>query len=64
MGTRDELFKSQYSEESFERIKAYYNGAEPDWCHLVLFDGKHEFCLDDAPIERLVNDLKAIEEEK
>lgn len=61
MGTRDELFKSQYSEESYDKIKAYCNDTEPDWCQLVLFDGKHEFCLDDAPIERLVNDLKNIE---
>lgn len=63
MGTRDELFRSQFSEESYERIKAYCKDAEPDWCHLVLFDGKHEFCLDDAPIERLVNDLKTTEKE-
>ena len=64
MGTRDELFRSQYSEESFEKIKEYYKDIGTDWCHLVLFDGKHEFCLDDTPIERLVNDLKAIEEGK
>lgn len=58
MGTRDELFKSEYSEESFERIKAYCKDVGTDWCDLILFDGKHEFCLDDAPIERLINDLK------
>ena len=61
MGTRDELFRSEYSEESFERIKAYCKDAHTDWCDLILFDGKHEFCLDDAPIERLVNDLKDTE---
>ena len=59
MGTRDELFRSQYSEESFERIKAYSKDVGADWCRLVLFDGKHEFCKDDDPIENLVNDLKA-----
>ena len=64
MGTRDELFKSQYSEESYERIKAYCKDVGTDWCQLVLFDGKHEFCLDDAPVERLINDLKANEEGK
>ncbi len=58
MGTRDELFKSEYSKESFEKIKAYSSDVGTDWCQLILFDGKHEFCLDDAPIERLVNDLK------
>jgi dienelactone hydrolase len=61
MGTRDELFRSEYSEESFERIKAYCKDARIDWCDLILFDGKHEFCLDDAPIERLINDLKDTE---
>lgn len=58
MGTRDELFGSEYSEESFERIKTYCKDVGTDWCSLILFDGKHEFCLDDAPIERLINDLK------
>lgn len=58
MGTRDELFGSVYSEESFERIKYYCKDVGTDWCSLILFDGKHEFCLDDAPIERLINDLK------
>ena len=61
MGTRDELFRSEHSEESFERIKAYCKDAHIDWCDLILFDGKHEFCLDDAPIERLINDLKDTE---
>jgi dienelactone hydrolase len=61
MGKRDELFRSEYSEESFERIKAYCKDVGTDWCDLILFDGKHEFCLDDAPIERLINDLKDTE---
>ena len=64
MGTRDELFRSEYSEASFERIKTYCKDVGTDWCDLVLFDGKHEFCLDDAPIERLINDLKIIEGEE
>jgi hypothetical protein len=29
-----------------------------DWIDLMIFEGVHEFCKDDAPIERLVNDLK------
>ena len=61
MGTRDELFRSEYSEASFERIKAYCRDVGTDWCDLILFDGKHEFCLDDAPVERLINDLKDTE---
>ena len=61
MGTRDELFKSEHSEESFERINWYCKEVGTDWCDLILFEGKHEFCLDDAPIERLINDLKDTE---
>ena len=60
MGTRDELFRSEFSKESFEKIKDYAKDVGTDWCELVLFDGKHEFCLDVAPVERLVNDLKSI----
>lgn len=58
MGKRDELFDSRYSEASFERIKEYCKDVGTDWCSLILFDGKHEFCLDDMPIERLIDDLK------
>ena len=61
MGTRDELFRSEHSEASFERIKTYCEDVGTDWCDLILFDGKHEFCLDDAPVERLINDLKNTE---
>jgi len=62
-GTRDELFDSSYAKESFERIKAYCKDVGTDWCELILFDGKHEFCKDDAPIERLINDLVSSEKE-
>lgn len=57
MGDKDELFDSRYSEESFERIKDYCKNVGSDWVELVVFDGTHEFCKDDAPIERLINDL-------
>lgn len=30
-----------------------------DWLDYATFDGRHEFMHDDAPIERLVCDLKA-----
>jgi hypothetical protein len=64
MGTSDELFRSEYSERSFERIKAYSKDVGTDWCELILFDGKHEFCRDSAPIEKLMKDLKSAEKEK
>lgn len=57
MGNKDELFDSRYSKESFERIKDYCKTVGSDWVDLLVFDGTHEFCPDDAPIERLINDL-------
>ena len=29
-----------------------------DWVDLIVFDGVHEFCHDDRPIERLIADLR------
>ena len=58
VGTRDELFDSRYAEESFERLRAYCEGVGEDWYEFILFDGSHEFCRDDTPIENLVKHLK------
>ncbi len=57
MGNQDELFNYRYSEESFERIKEICREVGTDWVELIVFDGTHEFCKDDQPIERLIADL-------
>lgn len=28
-----------------------------DWVQLIHFDGVHEFCKDDGPIEKLIKDI-------
>lgn len=28
-----------------------------DWVDFITFEGGHEFCRDDAPIEKLIDDL-------
>ncbi len=55
----DELFDQKCAEESFARIEKYCAGKniDCDWCDLIVFDGNHEFCKDDAPLERMIRDI-------
>lgn len=57
IANQDALFDVQYGVKSFEALKEYCRDVGTDWVELITFDGTHEFCKDDAPIERLVNDL-------
>ncbi len=59
MGAKDELFDSRFTERSFRTLceAAEQQGVGTDWLDLIVFDGKHEFCRDDAPLARLVTDL-------
>ncbi len=60
MGDKDELFDYKFTEAAFNELKALAKeqGASDELFHLVIFDGTHEFCKDDFPIQRLINDLK------
>ena len=60
IGTSDALFDWKIGVESFDRLKAMCAdaGVDTDWAELVLFDAPHEFNRDDAPIDRVINDLK------
>ena len=58
MGDKDQLFDAEYTKKSFNRLSDMAKEVGTDWLDLMIFDGNHEFCRDDAPIERLVNDLK------
>ena len=55
----DELFDHQYGVQSFETVKRLCHEVGTDWIKLIVFDGCHEFCHDDAPIEQLIADLQA-----
>ncbi|MBQ4086765.1 MAG: hypothetical protein IJC78_00795 [Clostridia bacterium] len=57
MGDKDELFDYRESIRSFERMKEISPDWE-SWTRLMVFDGTHEFCKDDAPIETMIKDLK------
>jgi len=55
MGNRDELFDYRNTVESYQEAKAL---RDEEWMQLHIYDGNHEFCKDDAPIESLIRDLK------
>ena len=59
IGDHDELFVCEHGERSFEKLKEFCRDVGTDWVELIVFDGCHEFCKDDRPIERLIADLKA-----
>ena len=58
MGDKDQLFDAEYTKKSFAYLCDIAKEVGTDWLDLIIFEGEHEFCRDDAPIERLVNDLK------
>lgn len=55
IGDKDELFDYRNGEESFEKVKKICK--DTDWVEFKVFDGTHEFCKDDAHIERLAMEL-------
>ncbi len=57
MGNKDQLFNYKDSEQTFEIIKKICHKVGTDWIKLVIFDGDHEFCMFDDPIEQLINDI-------
>ena len=54
----DELFVCENGKKSFEKVQQYCAEVGTDWVDLIVFDGVHEFCHDDRPIERLIADLR------
>ena len=55
MGKADNLFDSEYTEESFEKLKSLSKSVGIDWVKLIIFDGNHEFCKDDEPIRQMID---------
>jgi len=58
VGDKDALFDYKEAIKSFDKLKELCKNVGTDWVNFVVFDGIHEFCKDDAPIEKLVNELK------
>ena len=40
------------------RVRELAQEVGTDWFDFILFEGTHEFCRDDAPIHRMVQDLR------
>lgn len=58
IATEDYIFDVKGGIEAFERLKEIV-GDTADWVELEVFSGTHEFSHNDAPLKRLVADLKS-----
>lgn len=61
IGNKDELFDYHNGIASFEKLRNMLDKAGKE-CHaeLIVFDGTHEFCKDDTPIDKMVEELSGI----
>lgn len=57
VGEKDELFNVKGAKESFEILSKLCEGVGEEWLKFITFDGGHEFCKDDGPIEELVKHI-------
>lgn len=57
IGTKDDLFDVTYGIKSYERLQKMCEDVGTNWFSFITFEGGHEFCRDDAPIEALVREL-------
>ena len=57
IGKNDPAFIYEHGVSSFERLTEMCHEVGTEWTELIVFDGKHEFCKDDGPIERMISDL-------
>ena len=60
IGDRDELFDYRYGIESFGKLEKLCEKVGTEWVEFKVFDGTHEFCLEDEPIEKLIADIKNV----
>lgn len=58
IGNNDELFDYKTGVESFEYLKDISSDVGMNWAQFIIFDGTHEFCKSDEPIEKLIQDIK------
>ena len=56
VGQNDKTFEVSGAVLEMERLKELCNG-KTDWLECIVFDGTHEFCRDDEPIKRLIENL-------
>ena len=57
IGKNDPLFDAKYGYESFDELREICKDVGTDWVDFMPFDGDHEFCKDDAPIDKMLKHL-------
>ena len=57
IATNDNLFDYERGVKSYERLRSLAASVGDSWLDFVGFEGTHEFCKDDKPIENLIKDL-------
>ena len=57
VGENDPLFDAKYGYESYEELVQICKDVGTDWIDFMPFDGDHEFCKDDAPVEKMIKHL-------
>ena len=57
IGTNDQLFDHASGVRSFEKLVSLCRDVGTDWVDFISFEGTHEFCKQDLPIERLIKEL-------
>lgn len=59
VGTDDELFHIEGARTEYKFLKEVIKLAEAEWhVDFIDFTGTHEFCLEDAPLERLAKSIQ------
>ena len=60
IGTNDTLFDVTHGVASYEKILELCRDVDTDWLSLITFEGTHEFCKDDAPIQALIDEISEL----
>ena len=58
VGIKDELFDINSAREEICRLKNLSCKVEDEWLEIIEFEGVHEFCLEEKPLRKLVEDLQ------
>lgn len=57
VGTKDDLFDINSVRKEIHRLKDMGSKVNNEWLEVLEFDGSHEFCLEEAPLERFAATL-------
>ena len=57
IGDKDPLFDVAYGVRAYENLLELCRSVDDDWLTFITFDGNHEFCKDDEPIQALIRHI-------